>query len=51
MLIMVGVGRPWFPTGDRTARHNRLFIEAVGERAAAIPLGEDARLVVYPAAA
>lgn len=40
LLILVGVGRRWFPTGDRYAGAARIDVDAVGGRAGTSTVGD-----------
>jgi len=48
MLILVAPGRTWFPTTDRSARENPVFITATGERPGTYSLGKLGCLHVLP---
>ena len=48
MLILVAPGRTWFPTTDRTARENPVFITATGGRPGMYSLGTLGSLKILP---
>ena len=48
MLILVAPGRTWFPTTDRSARQNPVFITATGGRPGTYSLGTLGSLHVLP---
>lgn len=48
MLILVAPGRTWFPTTDRTARENPVFITAIGGRPGTYSLGTLGSLHILP---